>query len=217
MTLPASGTITMGMVKAELGIAGTTLTLTDSRVRALFGKTSGAIIKLTDGYSKSNIRAWRPTSVSYLGTMPTNPTNAYDTPAIPNSVDTSSWTTLNTSSNVRSTQTYTFGSGGSVGGTLYIRVKNISVTYAASDDGNEAESTASISVALNGTDFSTLGSWEGTLHDDIADTTFTLAVPNGTALANVIVKIQSRSERRGTGMSMVIAPVTCNIADIVIY
>ena len=217
MTLPASGTITMGMVKAELGIAaGTTLTLTDSRVRALFGKLSGTI-KLTDGYARA--RAWRPTSVSYLGTMPTNPTNAYDTPAIPNSVDTSSWTTLNTSSNVTSTQTYTFGSGGSVGGTLYIRVKDISVTYAASSDGvNEAESTASISVTLNGTDFSTLGSWEGTLHEDIADTTFTLAVPNGTVLANVIVKIQSRSERRGTGaMSIAIAPVTCNIADIVIY
>lgn len=53
MTLPASGLITMGQVKTELSISqSTALTLTDARVRTLFGVPSG-VIKLTDGYSKS--------------------------------------------------------------------------------------------------------------------------------------------------------------------
>ena len=53
MTLPSSGTITMGNVKTELGISGT-LTLTDSRVRTLFGVPSGTIT-LLQGLGKSNI------------------------------------------------------------------------------------------------------------------------------------------------------------------
>jgi hypothetical protein len=55
------------MVKTELGLSsGTILTLTDSRVRALFGVPSGTI-KLTDGYGKSATTGYRPTT--YAGTV----------------------------------------------------------------------------------------------------------------------------------------------------
>ena len=113
MTLPSSGTISMGMVKTELGLsAGTALTLTDSRVRNLFGIPSG-VIKLTDGYGKT---AWtRPV-------LPSGSTyaNAYDT----------SGTTIDTTTKTGSDGTYTglagtidFYSfpGGVSGGTLYVR------------------------------------------------------------------------------------------------
>lgn len=43
MTLPSSGPITMAMIAAELNISASGLSLNDSRVRALAGKTSGAI------------------------------------------------------------------------------------------------------------------------------------------------------------------------------
>jgi hypothetical protein len=52
VTLPASGTITMAMVAAEIGI-GLPLELTDSRIRTLTGKASGSIAMPTDFYGKS--------------------------------------------------------------------------------------------------------------------------------------------------------------------
>lgn len=70
MTLPASGTITMAQVAAELGISATGLSLNDSRVRALAGKPSG-VISFSDLHGKSaitpfTISGFSPSSPGYL-------------------------------------------------------------------------------------------------------------------------------------------------------
>ena len=51
MTLQSSGAISTGDIRTELGLTGT-ISLNDSIVRALLGKSSGAI-SLSDGYGKS--------------------------------------------------------------------------------------------------------------------------------------------------------------------
>lgn len=51
MTLQASGAISLGDIRTELGLTGT-ISLNDSIVRALLGKSSGAI-SLSDGYGKA--------------------------------------------------------------------------------------------------------------------------------------------------------------------
>jgi len=51
MTLPSSGEITLSMIRTELGKSGT-ISLNDTDVRALAGKTSGAI-SLSNFYGKS--------------------------------------------------------------------------------------------------------------------------------------------------------------------
>jgi len=57
MTLPASGRISLTDIRTELGkVAGTSISLNDADVRALAGKTSGAI-SLSDFYGKSKIVA----------------------------------------------------------------------------------------------------------------------------------------------------------------
>lgn len=146
MTLPTSGTITMGMVKTELGIAsGTALTLTDSRVRALFSKPSG-VIKLTDGYGKSADVAYRPISVVNVGLAPNDPTNAYDTPTIPMSVDTTTWNSQTTSHlkyDIRS-QTYSFASGVSSG------MLRVAIHSTVTGLHGEAASNVDISYSLDG-------------------------------------------------------------------
>ena len=54
MTLPASGVISLNDVNVELNRSGTTtVSLNDSDVRTLFGKSSGQI-SLDDGHGKSN-------------------------------------------------------------------------------------------------------------------------------------------------------------------
>ena len=119
MALPPSGTITMTMVKTELGLASnTTLTLTDSRVRTLFGKPTGTI-KLTDGYGKSNAAAYRPTA--YNGTTGSQ-SGAYDGTGL--TVDTAT-TTVGTSSFGDVSQIFSAWSPSASGktGTLYINAR----------------------------------------------------------------------------------------------
>lgn len=54
MTLPVSGAISMAMVNTELGrAANANVSLTESAVRSMFGKSSGAI-SMSDGYGKNN-------------------------------------------------------------------------------------------------------------------------------------------------------------------
>ena len=157
MTLPTSGTITMGMVKTELGLSSSTvLTLTDSRVRTLFGKPTG-VIKLTDGYGKSNIVAYRPISVSNGGNVtPSNPERAYDTPSTPNSVDTSTYETIYiapTKAFKNCSQIFTFGSG-VVSGILHVYVKSVETEeqYFTDKFGDPVtiSSVATIDYSLNG-------------------------------------------------------------------
>ena len=53
MALPSSGTISLNMVNVELSKSGTTLiSLNQSDVRNLFGKSSGQI-SMSDGHGKS--------------------------------------------------------------------------------------------------------------------------------------------------------------------
>jgi len=55
MALPASGAISLSAVNTELGLSSTAaITMNDTAVRTLFGKSSGAIA-LGDGYGKSSI------------------------------------------------------------------------------------------------------------------------------------------------------------------
>lgn len=54
MTLPSSGTISMSQVDVELGYSSSaTISLNDTAVRTLFGKSSGTI-SMSDGYGKSS-------------------------------------------------------------------------------------------------------------------------------------------------------------------
>lgn len=54
MTLPATGTMTMDMIRAEIGLpVGTRVSFTDSSVYALAGKTAGVAISLNDFYGKT--------------------------------------------------------------------------------------------------------------------------------------------------------------------
>ncbi len=66
MALPTSGTITLNDIRTELGLTGT-ISLNDTAVRALAGKTSGTVILPTDFYGKSNLPAfvWSPNPVTY--------------------------------------------------------------------------------------------------------------------------------------------------------
>lgn len=216
MTLPVSpNPITMGLVKSELGLSSSTiLTLTDSRVRTLFGKPSG-VIKLTDGYGKSAINWARPTSASYTGITPINPTYAYDTPTVPNSVDASSYSSYSSSVSVDSTQTYSF-SGNSITGTLYIRVREVSTDHVQSEDHvNEATSYVNITATIDGgSNWIPLGNWSG--GDSVADTTLSMSISNKT-LSSISVRVQAVSREIGYGRSSAIASVECDIADIVIY
>jgi hypothetical protein len=52
MALPSSGSITIDQIKTELGITGE-LSLTDSRVRALAGRSSGDVTLPNDFWGKS--------------------------------------------------------------------------------------------------------------------------------------------------------------------
>lgn len=57
MALPSSGAISLSAVNTELSLSSTaTITMNDSGVRSLFGKSSGAI-SMSDGYGKSSIAA----------------------------------------------------------------------------------------------------------------------------------------------------------------
>lgn len=53
MTLPTSGSISMSQIAAELGLA-MPISLTDTAVRTLAGKPTGAVSMPTDFYGKSN-------------------------------------------------------------------------------------------------------------------------------------------------------------------
>ena len=65
MALPASGTITLDDVNAELGItSGTIITLGSSDVRGLFDVASGAI-SMSNGYGKSSSVTLSPSSAGY--------------------------------------------------------------------------------------------------------------------------------------------------------
>ncbi len=67
MTLPASGSISLGQVNTELGVSATaTRSLGDSTTRTLFGVPSGAI-SLSQGYGKAN---------QFAFTISANQTNA---------------------------------------------------------------------------------------------------------------------------------------------
>lgn len=225
MTLPTSGTITMAMVKTELSITGA-LTLTDSRVRTLFGKPSG-VIKLTDGYGKGN--DYRPISVSNSGNVaPSNPSYAYDTPATSNSVDTSTYESINIAPTRSApfkncSQIFTFGTG-VVSGTLHVYVKSVNTDEQSFVDefGNtiSISSTAVIEYSLNGgtdwytfTDNGQTSEWIGVNLATNVDLTHVVSNVN---LSNFKVRVTAADGGSYIRYGNIGVGATLSISDIVI-
>jgi hypothetical protein len=142
MTLPASGQISMSQVRTELS-ASAQISLGQTSVRTLFGVASGQIA-LSNGYGKSAVSIYRPTSSSTVGTVST-PANAYDT----DPATLATWTSQNGAS--PGVTTYTGFSGGVITG--YLRVK-----YSFTADGLDGDATATVDYSVNGG-----SSWSGFL------------------------------------------------------
>lgn len=163
----------------------------------------------------------RPTTASYTGTTPTNPTYAYDTSAA--SLDSSTYSTYGSSINTTSTQTYIFSNSGYFTGTLYVYINSISTQdNISSDNLNEAISTVTIVISLDGgttwltttNSFSQTSTW--TAGAGVLNYTLTKYLTNQ-LISNIRVKITCISHRLGSGTSLAIASVTCNIYDIVCF
>jgi hypothetical protein len=225
MTLPASGTITMGMVKAELGISGV-LNLTDYRVRALFGIPTGTI-KLTDGYGKSNSR--RPNTYSWSGTTlfssHTNDTLAFDvvsgyeTSVNPTGTPATFTAAARPKTSPGLSTSTTIYSGFppiTYSGTLSICLSSSTFTSDSINLSNTVVSSVSIyystnsggtytflSAAIGGSDFTTAG--------------YITAFLSGVNLANLRVQIEAVGESAGSTIdSWAGAGATANVYDIIV-
>ncbi len=196
----------------NLATGGEYLTLTTPAIYQLDG---------SNGYwflEGSVLNAFRPSTASYTGTTPTNPTYAYDTTS--SSLDSSTYSTLTTAINTASIQTYVFSNSTYFSGTLYVYIQNIATAdNTSSDTINEAISSVSIIVSLDGgttwlntaNSFSQGSLW--TAGSGVSNYTLSRSLTNQ-LISDIRVKITCNSQRLGSGASLAIASVTCGIYDI---
>jgi hypothetical protein len=194
MTLPASGQISMSQVRTELSLSGQ-ISLGQSEVRTLFGVASGQI-KLSDGYGKSAVTIYKPSTYtitnSIFGSV-TNPANAYD----------SSTTTY---AYVNSGQSTIYG-GGYIETIVYSGFPSVTFTgtltitnaWTCSTVSVDEQAEVKISVSTNG------GSTYGTvLVDDLEldgssnshTTPYTMAI-SGLNLSNLRIKFEAMTSFYG--------------------